>query len=214
MGTAKHGRGRQDRARRFGGSPATARPRISGVRVLTARLAMASASERDRSRSPCHDADPEGDLLDAGPTAAAGTSNPFDDRLGTPGEPRRVLARADEPPASAAGIASAAATAAMLVESPLMKHIKALREEKNRLRDERAKIARDLKNAERKKMRLRHKARQLSETDLIAVLQMRALAKASASATPSPASAASSSSSGSGNPSADAGGCGAAEVSV
>ena len=160
---------------------------------------MASASERDRSRtrSPSRDADPEGDLLDAGPTAAAGTSNPLDDRLGSPGKPRPKLARADEPSASAAGSATPAAIATLPIESQLMKHIKSLREEKNRLRDERAKIARDLKNAERKKMRLRHKARQLSETDLIAVLQMRALAKASASATPTKPSAATSSSSGS-----------------
>jgi len=62
-------------------------------------------------------------------------------------------------------------------DEPLTTHIKRLREEKNRLRDERKKLQRALKNAERKKARLRHKARQLSESDLLAVIQLRNLDK-------------------------------------
>jgi len=62
-------------------------------------------------------------------------------------------------------------------DEPLTAHIKRLRDETNRLRDERKKLTRALKNAERKKTRLRHKARELSESDLLAVLQLRNLDK-------------------------------------
>ena len=52
---------------------------------------------------------------------------------------------------------------------------KAMRESKN-------KINKDLKNAEKRRSRLKKRARQLSDVDLVAVLQMRASAPGSAHA--------------------------------
>ena len=112
-----------------------------------------------------------------------------------------------QPPdgAAAAAASSDAATVLGLIgeESPLQKHIKKLREEKNALRKENQQIARQLRNAEKKRMRLRHKARQLSKEDLISVLQMRAAnsrSDAAEASTPAVASASGSASSAHGAP--------------
>ena len=51
--------------------------------------------------------------------------------------------------------------------------IVALREEQTRMKDERKKLAKELKNAQRRKRRLKGRARQLSNEDLLAVLLMR-----------------------------------------
>ena len=48
-----------------------------------------------------------------------------------------------------------------------------MRAEKNRARDLKKEVAKNLKNAERRKARLKRKARQLNDADLVAVLQMR-----------------------------------------
>lgn len=50
-----------------------------------------------------------------------------------------------------------------------------LRAEQKKLREERARIARELKNAEKRRSRLKKRAKQLSDTDLMTVLQMRAV---------------------------------------
>ena len=57
-----------------------------------------------------------------------------------------------------------------------------LKKEQADLRNERKRVAKELKNAERRRTRLRDKAKQLTDTDLVAVLSMRAAAKALAKA--------------------------------
>ncbi len=55
----------------------------------------------------------------------------------------------------------------------LLEYIDRMRAEKNSARDRKKEVAKNLKNAERRKARLKRKARQLNDEDLIAVLQMR-----------------------------------------
>ena len=55
----------------------------------------------------------------------------------------------------------------------LLDAIKKLKEEQNAVRSERKRIKKDLKNAERRRSRLRKKAKQLSDNDLMDVLKMR-----------------------------------------
>ena len=54
----------------------------------------------------------------------------------------------------------------------------ALREELEKLRADRKRVQKDLKNAQRRKRRLKGKARQLTNTDLLEVLLMRQADKA------------------------------------
>ena len=56
--------------------------------------------------------------------------------------------------------------------------IMALREEQEKLRADRKRVHQDLKNAQRRKRRLKGKARQLTNTDLLEVLLMRQAEKA------------------------------------
>ena len=56
--------------------------------------------------------------------------------------------------------------------------IMALREEQEKLRADRKRVHKDLKNAQRRKRRLKGKARQLTNTDLLEVLLMRQSEKA------------------------------------
>ena len=56
--------------------------------------------------------------------------------------------------------------------------ILALREEQLRARADRKRVQKELKNAQRRKRRLKDKARQLSNTDLVEVLLMRQAEKA------------------------------------
>lgn len=51
--------------------------------------------------------------------------------------------------------------------------IQALKEQQKKLREERKLIAKKLKNEEKRRSRLRKKARQLSDQDLVALLKMR-----------------------------------------
>ena len=51
--------------------------------------------------------------------------------------------------------------------------IGSLKEEQQRLKDQKKRLAKELKNAQRRKRRLKGKARQLSNEDLLAVLLMR-----------------------------------------
>jgi molecular chaperone GrpE (heat shock protein) len=55
----------------------------------------------------------------------------------------------------------------------LSEGITTLRHEQAKLRAERKRVAAELKNAQRRKRRLRTKARQLSNEDILAVLLMR-----------------------------------------
>ena len=59
-------------------------------------------------------------------------------------------------------------------DSELLKHIDALKIEQKKQRADRAQLAKDLKNAEKRRKRLKTKANMLSESDLQEVLGMRA----------------------------------------
>ena len=72
----------------------------------------------------------------------------------------------------------------------LLEQIEALKKEQKQLRDERKRVAKEVKNAMRKKKRLRCKASQLTDADLIEVLQMR---RATVVATPTASGASASS---------------------
>ena len=58
--------------------------------------------------------------------------------------------------------------------SDLLKEIERLKEEQKKQRADRARLAKDLKNAEKRRTRLKTKAKMLSENDLQEVLGMRA----------------------------------------
>jgi len=71
----------------------------------------------------------------------------------------------------------------------LVAKVEALKAEQARLKQKRRENAKELRNAERRKKRLKKRARQLSDQDLVAVLKMRrtAAAGAAAAAPPPPA---------------------------
>jgi chromosome segregation ATPase len=56
----------------------------------------------------------------------------------------------------------------------LTQAIKALKDEQLRIRADKQRVAKELKNAQRRKNRLRKRARQLTDQDLVEVLRMRA----------------------------------------
>lgn len=65
----------------------------------------------------------------------------------------------------------------------ILGHIKALKEQQKNLKDERKRVSKVLRNEEKRRMRLRKRARQLSDGDLVALLKMRSDAKETGSAT-------------------------------
>ena len=68
-------------------------------------------------------------------------------------------------------------------EIDILGHIKALKEQQKNLKDERKRVSKVLRNEEKRRMRLRKRARQLSDGDLVALLKMRSDAKETGSAT-------------------------------
>ena len=86
-------------------------------------------------------------------------------------------------PAKPAAFAAAAASVVEKLQQQgggadeLLNSIGRLKEEQAALRAEKKKVGKALKNAEKRRSRLKKKARQLSDTDLVAVLQMRAASK-------------------------------------
>lgn len=65
----------------------------------------------------------------------------------------------------------------VLEEDPLTKQILAMKEEQVRLKKEKQELKRKLKNAEGRRARLKKKARQLTDEDLVHVLMWRKEAK-------------------------------------
>ena len=63
-------------------------------------------------------------------------------------------------------------------EMDILGSIKALKEGQKNLRDQRKLVSKQLRNEEKRRMRLRKRARQLSDVDLVAVLKVRSVAKA------------------------------------
>ena len=94
-----------------------------------------------------------------GPTSGAALTEAIDDK-------------------GAAGCANPGDTAS---PEPLLTGIARLKAEQAKLRADRKRVTKELKNAEKRRVRLRKRARQLSDNDLLAVLQMRETSAAQAS---------------------------------
>lgn len=117
------------------------------------------------------DSDPDADVAErdergseAGEvTAAAAAASPAS---GAPPAPLAGAAGALEP-------AAAPGPAVSKGESKLMLDIRALKAEQDTLRAERKRVAKELKSAERRKSRLKKRARQLSDGDLLLVMALR-----------------------------------------
>jgi molecular chaperone GrpE (heat shock protein) len=62
--------------------------------------------------------------------------------------------------------------------------IKRLKAEQDAVRADRKRVTKELKNAQKRKQRLKKRAKQLSNEDLVSVLQLRAAEKPAGSATP------------------------------
>ena len=69
-------------------------------------------------------------------------------------------------------------------EIDILGNIKALKEQQKNLRDERLKVGKQLRNEEKRRMRLRKRARQLSDGDLVALLKMRSVGQADSAPVP------------------------------
>lgn len=72
-------------------------------------------------------------------------------------------------------------------EDSLLKHIDRLRAEKRAIKEQRKLVQKNLKNAEKRKARLKKRARQLSNKDLFDVLQLREEMKSEKHAAETPA---------------------------
>jgi predicted nucleic acid-binding Zn-ribbon protein len=85
------------------------------------------------------------------------------------------MASSSHSEASALSVMTAAKEAVVhtLPHDPFRQSIEALRREQDRLRDEKKAIARNMRNTKRRMSRLKGKARELSDEDLVAVLMMR-----------------------------------------
>lgn len=88
-------------------------------------------------------------------------------------------------PASASSSSGSAGLAALLAEVPgpvggeqLGESIARLKREQDDVRANRKRVTKELKNAQKRKQRLKKRAKQLSDTDLVSVLQLRASEKA------------------------------------
>ena len=77
--------------------------------------------------------------------------------------------------------------------SELLSGIARLKAEQKALRDERKRVSKELRNAEKKRQRLKRKAKELTDKDLLEVLELRAVtrsAKSSAASAAAPSSGA------------------------
>ena len=70
----------------------------------------------------------------------------------------------------------------------LLQSITRLKAEQKAMREAKKNVTKSLRNAEKRRARLKKRARQLSDVDLVAVLQMRGVSGSSSSSTPSSAS--------------------------
>lgn len=98
-----------------------------------------------------------------------------------------AAAGAAEESAPKVGLAS---TVEKLVQSKnIMDSIRELKEQQAKLRKERKDIAKKLRNEEKRRVRLKRKARQLTDGDLVSLLRMRSDEAASAASSAAAASA-------------------------
>ena len=105
-----------------------------------------------------------------GPATGGGVTEPVAEPQpgpsGTPAASAAAQQRAgDEPAADGSDLTDDG--------EPLLVKIQRLKSEQAEVRKARLKVSKDLKNAERRRSRLRKRARQLSDADLKAVLEMR-----------------------------------------
>lgn len=114
------------------------------------------------------DAGSSTDGLAAGTVAAESPATP---REGAAENPASAAAAAAEPAERAAGEGDGRD----FTEDgePLLKKIERLKTEQTAMRKRRKELTKDLKNAEKRRTRLRKRARQLSDADLREVLEMR-----------------------------------------
>ena len=99
----------------------------------------------------------------------------------------------DEPPAASVGPGTNVSVAlAGPQHSPLLAGIAKLKAEQKALKAEKKRVAKELKNQEKKRARLKTKAKQLTDEDLLQVLNLRAVSKAEQAAKPSNSSSAAS----------------------
>ena len=92
-----------------------------------------------------------------------------------------------QPPTTTASAVLQALAAGSPTDRPstgVSKEIEALLETQKRVRAQRAQIAKDLKNAQRRRQRLKHKARLLTAADLASVLVLRQEEETSKASTP------------------------------
>ena len=100
------------------------------------------------------------------------------------GETAGGAAEACEPPpgqqpgSSGHRPAAAAAAAAADAGVSLLDDIRALRLAQKKARDEKKRVSKDLRNAEKRRQRLKRRAKQLSDADLLAVMTLRSSEKA------------------------------------
>ena len=102
--------------------------------------------------------------------------------------PPAATVAAVAPPGSSASASSSsgsAGIAALLADVPvppggeqLGDAIARLKREQDEVRASRKRVTKELKNAQKRKQRLKKRAKQLSDTDLVSVLQLRASEKA------------------------------------
>ena len=98
--------------------------------------------------------------------------------MGPTASPATLLAKGKEAVPTPQRSEPTAGACSALVPSPgrvsaLVPEIARLKAERQALRDQRKKLAKDLKNAERKRSRLKKRAKLLSDSDLVAVMMLR-----------------------------------------
>jgi hypothetical protein len=106
--------------------------------------------------------------------------------------PAATVAAVAPPGSAAPGSSSSSGSggfAALLADIPgpvggeqLGESIERLKREQDAVRATRKRVTKELKNAQKRKQRLKKRAKQLSDTDLVSVLQLRASEKAAAAA--------------------------------
>ena len=74
-------------------------------------------------------------------------------------------------------LAAAASASSKVGGSDLLGGIARLKAEQKALREERKRVTKELRNAEKKRQRLKRKAKELTDKDLLEVLELRAVSK-------------------------------------
>ena len=122
----------------------------------------------------------------ASPTQDASVSAPREENAEASGGVRVATPAEDEQPAIEE-TPPAETVPAPVTPLPLDKRIKAMKDEQSKLKADKAKVTKELKVMEKKRSRLKKRARQLSDGDLLEVLHMRKTSKVEKEEVPAPA---------------------------